>query len=212
MANQIWSGVAVDVESAIATAIAITGITKADPAVVSHAGTDPTDGDLVLVLAKGMNRVNARVFRVDNAAAGTFELEGEDSTDFDTFTSGTFQVLTMGTSLSTITQVSPSGGEPEYADTTTIHDLQRTQIPTVTSPIEFALTSAFDPSDTALQALNKASNAQSQLAVKFTFKTGATMLFYGYVSFPFVPAGQAQGLVESPLSFSVRAAPTVYAA
>lgn len=210
MSNEFWSGVGVNVQSALATAVTISGITKASPGVVSHSGTDPTDGDYVLILAQGMTQVNARVFRVANKATGTFELEGEDTTLFGTFTSGTFQVITFGTSMSTVTDVSPSGGEAVKETVTTIHDRQQVEVPVLTSALEFGMTSKFSPGDTALAALKAASDNLEQRAVQFVFRSGAKCVFYGYVSFPFVPTGSAQGLVTSPLSFSVSAPVTIY--
>jgi hypothetical protein len=55
------------------------------------------------------------VFRIANVngAGNTFELEGVDSTNYDTFTSGTFQVITFGNNFGTIREVSASGGEAE---------------------------------------------------------------------------------------------------
>ena len=79
MAAQVWSNVQVAMQSALATAVTITGITKASPGVVSHSGTDPSDGDYVLLLVDGMTELNERVFRVANQAAGSFELEGEEN-------------------------------------------------------------------------------------------------------------------------------------
>lgn len=211
MSNEFWSGVAVDIQSALATAVSITGITKANPGVVSHAGSDPSDGDYVLLLANGMNQVDNRVFRVANAAAGSFELEGEDTTDYDTFTSGTFAVITFGTSMSTITDVSPSGGDAIKENVTTIHNRQQIEVPVLTGALDFSMTSKFSPGDAALAALKSASDKLEQRAVKFKFGSGAIFVFYGYVSFAFVPTGSAQGLVTSPLSFSVSAPVTVYA-
>lgn len=210
MANEFWSGVAVNVQSALATAVTISGITKASPGVVSHSGTDPNNGDYVLMTVSGMTQLNSRVFRVANAGVGSFELEGEDTTLFGTFTSGTFQVITFGTSMSTVTDVSPSGGDPVTESTTTIHDRQQVEVPVLTSAVSFGMTSKFSPGDTALSALKSASDNLEQRAVQFIFRSGAKCLFYGYVSFPFVPTGSAQGLVTSPLSFSVSAPVTIY--
>ena len=211
MANLFWSGVQVAVQSALATEEAITSITQANPAVVEHGGVSPANGDFVLLKAQGMNKVNSRVFRVANVTATTFEIEGEDTTNYEAFIAGSFEAITFGTTLSSITAVSPSGGEPEFADTTTIHDLVRTQVPTITSPLSFSMTSRFDPTDPALQALAAASKQIAQRAIRFVFSTGAVLVFNGYVSFPFIPTGQAQGLVESPLTLSVDGQPTVYA-
>lgn len=212
MAIIFWSGVGVSVQSALSTSVAITGISKANPAVVTHSGADPSVGDYVLIKSNGMNKVNDRVFRVASVVASTsFALEGVDSSAYETFASGTFEVITFGTTLSTISSVSPSGGEPNFTPTTTIHDTIEKQVPTTTSPLSFGMTSHFDPSDAALAALKVASDNIETRAVKFTFSSGAVLVFVGYVSFPFIPTGQAQGVVESPLTFTANGQPTVYA-
>lgn len=145
-----WSNVSVSVQSAIATAITITGITKANPAVVSYSGvTDPANGDIITLSIQGMNQLNDVVARVANvnAAGNTLELEGIDSTLFNTFTSGSFQVVTLGTTISHLVDINASGGEPEFADTTTIHQQVRTRTPTVTSPLSYSMTGLWDPQD-----------------------------------------------------------------
>ena len=102
MADPIfWSNVGVDVQTALASALTITAISKASTGVVSYTGTDPTNGDYVLIAANGMTQVNDRIFRVANVngAANTFELEGETTTDYGTFTSGSFKVIIFGASF-----------------------------------------------------------------------------------------------------------------
>lgn len=74
------------------TAQAITGITKANPAVVTYSGSDTyANGERVLITGVvGMVEVNNREFTVANVNAGanTFELSGVNSTGFTTYTSG----------------------------------------------------------------------------------------------------------------------------
>lgn len=71
---------------------AITGITKANPAVVTYSGADTyANGDRVLITGViGMTQVNHREFTVANVNTGanTFELSGINSTAFDTYSSG----------------------------------------------------------------------------------------------------------------------------
>lgn len=70
----------------------ITGITKANPGVLSYAGSDTyANGDKVFVTGVGgMVEVNNRTFTVANVNAGanTFELSGVNTTTFTTYTSG----------------------------------------------------------------------------------------------------------------------------
>jgi hypothetical protein len=70
----------------------ITGITKANPAVVTYTGSDTyANGDRVIIDGVvGMTEVNNREFTVAgvNTGANTFELTGLDSTAFTTYSSG----------------------------------------------------------------------------------------------------------------------------
>lgn len=70
----------------------ITGITKANPAVLTYVGSDTyANGDVVIVTGvAGMTEVNNRQFTVANVDTGanTFELSGVDSREYGTYTSG----------------------------------------------------------------------------------------------------------------------------
>jgi hypothetical protein len=76
------------------TAVSITGITKAEPAVVTAAAHGFSNGDDVEISGVvGMTQVNGRRFRVAGVTANTFELNdlhgGQiDSTAFTTYSSG----------------------------------------------------------------------------------------------------------------------------
>lgn len=215
MAAKVWSNVQVAIQSALAAALPISGITKASPGVLTYAsGTDPSDGDYVYLSdVLGMYQLDERIARVDNpnGAGNTFELEGIDTTPFDTFSSGNAQVITFGTTLSLVTGVQASGGEFEFIDTTTIHDTVRTRIPGVASPISFSMTAQWDPASTALLALKAASDAKAKRAVRFTFADGTKFLFVGYVGCTLIPTGNAQELVTTPIVIEGVGRPTTYA-
>lgn len=70
----------------------ITGITKANPAVVTYSGSDNyANGDTVYISGVvGMTQVNGRNFTVANVNTGanTFELQEVDSTNYTAYTSG----------------------------------------------------------------------------------------------------------------------------
>jgi hypothetical protein len=74
------------------TAQNITGITKANPAVVTYSGSDTyANGDRVIISSVvGMAEVNNREFTVVNVNTGanTFELSGVDSSAYTTYVSG----------------------------------------------------------------------------------------------------------------------------
>ena len=207
-----WSGVAVAVQSALATALVVTAISKASPGVVSYTGTDPTNGDFVVLTIVGMHQVNGRVFRVANVngAGNTFELEGENTTAYDTFTSGTAEVITFGTTAATFTGVTASGGDYDFIDTTTIHANIRTQIPGVASAATYTFESHWDPADAALAALKSASDNQAQRAIRLTFPNGYKLVGTGYIGCSLLPTGNAQDKVSTSVVMTLFGRPTLY--
>jgi len=80
--------------SIVETAKTITGITKANPAVVTSGAHGYSNGDFVDIDAVvGMTQVNNKRFKVANVAANTFELQDEDgnninSSSYTTYSSG----------------------------------------------------------------------------------------------------------------------------
>ena len=73
------------------TPLTITGITKANPGVLTYTGTDPANGDMFdLAGIVGMTELNGRRVTVAsvNAGANTFQLSGIDTSGFTAYSSG----------------------------------------------------------------------------------------------------------------------------
>jgi hypothetical protein len=69
--------------------VVITGITKANPAVVTSAAHGLANSDTCYITAVGgMTQVNDLMFTVANRTANTFELQGIDSSAYGVYTSG----------------------------------------------------------------------------------------------------------------------------
>lgn len=206
-----WSNVAVAMQSALATAINITAISKASEGVATAINT-LTNGDFVVLTVNGMRQVDDRVFRVKAVSGTSFTLEGEDTTLFDTFTSGTAQKVTFGTSITTATNINPSGGEFDMIDMTTIHQAQRSQIPGLPSALQYGMDHIWDIADAGLKAMKSASDAQAKRAFMFTFGTGGQiMAFNGYVGASLAPLGSSQQLVTCKATITCNGTPTYYA-
>lgn len=207
-----WSNIQIAMQSAIAATKTITAITKASPGVATSTSHGYSNGDYVLLTISGMWQLDSRVVRVANQAANTFELEGIDTTLFDTFTSGTAQVITFGTSISTATSISSSGGGFDFIDTTTIHGNSKTQIPGLPAAATFSFDNIWDVSDTGLLAMKTASDSQAKKSFKFTFGTGGQiMVFNGYVGASLLPGGQAQQMVTTSTTITMDGTPSYYA-
>jgi hypothetical protein len=210
MAEKFWTGVGIDVQTALGATKTITAITKANPAVVTSTGHGLANGTYVLLEVSGMFELNYVIGRVANQAANTFELEGIDSTLYTTFTAGTAKAITFGASMTTAAGINVSGGEPEFADVTTIHDLVKRRSPTTVSAVSMSIDSFWDPSNTALQQLNAASKAKTQRAIQVRFTDGSRLLGSAYVSAPLAPTGSAGEVVKTPISLEFQGLPTVY--
>lgn len=200
-------------QSAIASTVEISAITKASPGVVTTgAAHGYTNGDVVYLSVQGMYQVDGKVVRISAASGSVFTLEGVDTTLFDTFSSGTVQKLTLGTSITTATSISASGGDFDFVDTTTIHANVRTQIPGLPNPATFTMDNVWDVSDAGLLALKLASDGQQIRAFAFTFGAGGQkMYFAGYVGASLIPTGSAQGLVTTQTVITAYGTPTYYA-
>ena len=209
-----WTNVGIDVQTALAAAVSITGISKASPGVVTYGGAvHPAIGDYVQLTVNGMYQLNDRVLRIANVNTGakTFELEGEDTITYETFTSGSYQIVTFGASFASTQNINVSGGEYEFADVTTIHDNVRKRVPTITSPMSLSMDNIFDLTDAGFVEMNKAYKAKTKRAIRLRFGSGAKMLLMGYGGAAGVPTGQAQGVVQTKVSIEAQNIPTIYA-
>lgn len=211
MAVSKWSNVAVAVQSALAAAKTLTAITKASEGVCSSTAHGYSNGDYVLLSVQGMYQLDGLVARVKSVAADAFTLEGIDTTLFDTFTSGTAEKITFGTTISSATSINASGGDFEFIDTTTIHDNVKKQIPGLPSPGTFTMDLFWDVSDAGFVALKAASDNQAERAVLFTFANGQKVVFNGYIGASGLPTGSAQDLVKTNVVITMFGKPTVYA-
>lgn len=213
MANvYIWKNIAIVFESARAAGKTVTAISKASPGVASSTAHGYSNGDYVLLSANGMFQVNNKVVRVAGVATDTFQLEGVDTTLFDTFSSGTAYKLTFGNSVTTATTMNSGGGDFPFVDTTVIHSNVKTSVPGSPNAQTYTFENIWDVSDAGQVAMKAASDAQAQKAFKFTFGTGGPiMVFAGYVGFSGAPGGSAGDKVTTTASITAFGTPTFYA-
>lgn len=210
----LWTNTQIDIETARTASQAITSISKANPAVVTYSGADPANGDYVVFIdIEGMVEVVDRVFRVANvnAAGNTFEVEGLDSTSFQTFVSGSFAVLTFGASMTTVQQVNSGGGDFQFAELTTIHDTRQKRAPTTASPFTLALQCLFKANDAAHVRLERLNDIKQVASIRIRWPSGEKALFAAYVGAAGIPTGQAQGPVQTNVTFEGQGKPTIYA-
>lgn len=213
MANaKVWKNVKVSMESALAAAVTITGISNASPG-VCLTSTPPTAGTVVLINAPGMSQIDGRLFRVGTVVASTsFALDGEDTTLYDVFSgAASYQLDTLGTAIDSATTIQAAGGDFSFIDTTTIHANQKSSIPGLPNAVTITMDHIEDASDAGQIAMLSASRQTGQRGFKFLFPNGNFFLARGYVGFSGVPTGQAQALVVAQSVITVNTSITKYA-
>lgn len=212
------SGLKLYMESAIATAKTITGITNANPGVISSTAHGYANGDIVLLEVQGMVEVNKRLFKVVNSAANDFRIadidgtNGIDTTNFSIFASGTAKKVTLGTSITGVQDFNITGGDIKTQDTTTVNDTVDTQIVVGATPINYDMTMQWDPADAAQQAMRRAFDTRANKGFKVLWPDGAYILFYGTVGYTMAPGGAKQGVTVAPAKIAMLGAHTNYAA
>ena len=213
MANaKIWKNVGMAMQSALAAAKTITAITKANPGVASSTAHGYANGEWVYLSVTGMQQVSGMVVRVAGVTTDTFQLEGVDTTLFDTFSAGTAEKITFGTTISTATSITVSGGTFATIPTTTIHGSRNTSVPGLPEESTMTMDNIHDISDAGLLAMRAAYLAQAKRAFKIQWGTGGQiMVFSGSVGASLMPGGTAQGLVTTPSIITLDGEPNYYA-
>lgn len=210
MATKVWSNVQVAMQSAVSATKTITGITKANPGVATSTSHGFANGDIVVLSILGMWQLDTRTVRVANVTTNTFELEGIDTTLYDTFSSGSAYSITFGTTFSTIGDLSVSGGDFDMIDITTIHDNVKKTQPGAASPINVSGNFNWDPSDAGQLAMKTAADSRALRAFRVVFSDASRWLFTGYPGYTGSPTGSAQAKVTSPFTVTSYGRPSFY--
>jgi hypothetical protein len=204
------SGLVLSMQSVIGTATAITAATNAAPGVFSSVGHGLTDGKIVLIRASGMIEVNERMFVIVNKATDTFQLKntatgsvGIDTTSYGAFTSGTFEEITLGTTISGCSTFTPQGGDVKFLDTTTVSDTRDKQIVGGITAMSYNMGLQWDPSDTAQIAMQSAFETGTAKGFRIKWPNGRYTMFYGSVGFNGMPGGENQGVTTTQAAVSM---------
>lgn len=158
------------IQTALSTAITITGISNASEAVITATNTLSAGDWVVIRGVTGMTEINERVVRVKTPTGSNFVAEGLDSTDFTTYGSGgsAYEVTTFAT-LDNITSLNFSDNPAAKQDITAISDTSIKE----TNGLKGAPTASFginaDPLGAGVVALRTASRGSDPVVIIFDF-------------------------------------------
>ena len=212
------SGLKLYMESAIAAAKTISGITKAAPGIISSTAHGFANGDNVLLEIQGMVELHGYLCKVVSTTTDTFQVAdvngttGIDTTLFSTFTSGTAKKVTLGISITGVQDFNFAGGEIKVEDTTTVNDTQDTQIVVGATAQSADMTMQWDPASSAQQAMIAAFKTRANKGFKVLWPDGAFTMWYGTVGYTGAPGGGKQGVTTSPAKITMLGGLTICAA
>jgi len=185
MAFNLPDGSKLYIATGYGSAITTTALTNADPAVASATGHGLTD-TTEIVVESGWEDINENVYRVDDAAANTFELEGLDTSDTDQYTAGagvgSVMAITAWTEITQVINIVMQGGEPQFADVDLLARKNAIRIPTRFAPSSMEVTLADDPTLAGYIAAVAASRSRAKRAFKLSLPGGAKSYGYGYIA------------------------------
>lgn len=204
-------GSLLSIETARAAAKTITGITAADPPVVTSAAHGYTNGQIVYISGVvGMTQLNGRVFVVANQTTNTFELKGIAAAGYTAYSSGGSAYLLTMTAVGNVRDFSMQGGASDDIDVTHLQSVAKEFLVGLGDEGDATFTLWEDPTDTGQAAIRTAQLAQTAKGFTVTGSDSKILCFPGIVKqFGFNIA--ANGARESNCTIKVSAAKAYFA-
>lgn len=205
MSVTLPNGSTFDLAASYDTAITVTSISNANPAVVTATGHGLANGAYV-ELTTGWTGLTGRVFRAANVSTNTFELEEVDTTSTTDYPAGSSagsarKVLTW-VRLVDVLETATSGGEQQFYQYGTLESNEDKQIPTTRSPFQMTITLADDTSHAYVPVAQQADRDRAKRALRLNLPSGAVILYNGYVSFSETPSLTRNQAMARTMTFS----------
>lgn len=217
MSSRFVNGTRFAVAPLASLAVAISGISNADPAVASTANP-PAEGAIVVIQSNwpGLTDVPARA---DAVVAGvSFVLEGYDTTNTGLYPpgegGGVFLATQAFVSLSQVREVTTEGGDQNYFDYQYVEDRSNRQRrkPTYKSAMGYNIVMDEDSDLPWFEALREMDARGEQVVLRETTPNGDTIYYVGTVSFNAIPTKTLNENSTVTASFSINSDPIRYKA
>lgn len=213
MSISLPNGATLKLATVYGAAINITAASNASPAVLTAAAHGLANGDLVEVTS-GWSRINNRIFRVSLSAAGTFALEGLDTSNTTTYTPGggvgSVRKISTLTQITQILETTSSGGEMGFTEVSLLENDFSTQLPTQASAQSIAISIADDPTLPGFIAVKAAAETRTPRALVVTLPNNSIILYNGIVSLDETPSLTKNSVMAVKSTFSLQGRPVRY--
>lgn len=214
MSSIFINGAQYAVSTTLGTAIAVSAISNANPAVAT-ASAPPADGSLV-VIKSGWPELNETIARTAEADAASFVLGGVNTSSTTRFPVGegvgSVQIASGFVSLSQVRDVTMSGGEQQYYQWQYVEDRssRQRQKPTYKNAMSLAVVMDYDPSLPWYETLIDLDGIKDPVVLRELLPNGSTIYYYAYPSFNKVPTKTVNENVTVTATFSLISDPMRY--
>lgn len=214
MAVSLPNGSRYYIASGEGSALTVSAVTNASPAVCTSTAHGLANGDYVRIVS-GWSKLSNKVYRVANVATNTFELEGTNTSSTTNFPAGSgigsAYEITGWTELDQILSTATAGGEQQYATYQFLADDNETRIPTNKSAQGIDITVADDPSLAGYILASTANDDRVARAVQCITAASSKINYYAYISLNKIPTQDVNQVSACRASLSMLNEPVRYA-
>lgn len=215
MAFKLPNGAILEIGAVFSAGVLATAISNANPAVVTSAGHDLENGE-ILVVTSGWTRLNGRVARVAASAADSFSLDGLNTSNLDVYTAGSgagsVRSVSDWAQISQITTVSSSGGDQQFTTFGFLEDDDDRQLPTTKAPTSMTIVVADDPELPYVPVVEAADEDKQTRVVRLKLPGGSSIYYNAYISITSTPTLDRNNVMTRTITLSLASRPTRYQA
>lgn len=172
------TGTLFSVATTFGSAITVTAVTNANPAVCTATSHGLSNGDIVEVTS-GWGRLNKRVFKVAGVTTDTFQLSGMDTSSTSFFPAGTgigsVREVTAWTQLSKVMNPATQGGDPKTVTYKWVESDVEYSINDGFTATSFTMEFDDDDTTSGYSAMRTLTDAQTDTVLKMLMRSGAVV-------------------------------------
>lgn len=172
------TGTLFSVATTFGSAITVTVVTNANPAVCTATAHGLSNGDIIEVTS-GWGRLNKRVFKVAGVTADKFQLSGMDTSSTSFFPAGTgigsVREVTAWTQLSKVMNPATQGGDPKTVTYKWVESDVEYSINDGFTATSFTMEFDDDDTTSGYTAMRTLTDAQTDTVLKMLMRSGAVV-------------------------------------
>jgi len=215
MAVSVAVGASVHFASALSTGLTMSAVSNSSTATATvGTGHALVPGDYVVITDSGWSLLKERAVRILGTASTTVTLEGIDTSSTTLYPAGagtgTMKGVSTWTQMTQIAGVDSSGGDQNFADSSTLEDTDDKQIPTSRGPVAYTFTIHDDPTLSWYSLMRSVADAGTGMPMRLSKPNGGKYLVNGYWSFGENPQLSRSETTKVRVTFTASSRPLNY--